>query len=554
MKKISQAMFGSALALMTACGSESSFPEVTHIPCMTPSSSVNWSLIGVDGTLLCKDEITGSPSVVVNGVFSVTESPYERTISYYTAEKTPKRIHDAEYIDGGFCTEDLIPVVEKEQGITFIRKSGEEAFALNEYALGPGDETKHVQAVNAYFSDGLCLYKNEDGHYGYINTKGDIVIGEYAYANPFSEGLAVVGGKLEDESEDDLCFEVIDTKGKTVAKLDVAFNPDNVRPAVYSDGLLFFGGKVFNRKGEIAFRLSDKIEELYPFCHGYAIFMDEEMNYGLVNNNGEIVIRAGEYDNAYIAGERVYFADYDGQTVCFDFKGNRIFRSEHLIVPVGRDRCVLKSRKDCYFTDYDGESIDTDSYDNIVVPVDIYMPNLFLAYIDNDNADYVQWVKSDYYDAAGAVRSVLSTLTEEGIGAIHPGMSVMELRNYYDMGESSRHAYDYWNNFEGISGKGNLKTSYRVQFTEYMADYSEYNPDARVGHIIININANDVEVSDAGTRIREAVLSYLNQIGFELGGHNDDWMDEAWDIYRSDRHDYLIAINKDGSRLCLEAN
>lgn len=554
MKKISQAMFGAALALMTACGSESSFPEVTHIPCMTPSSSVTWSLIGVDGTLLCKNEITGSPSVVVDGVFSVMKVSYERTISYYTAEKPPKRIHDAEYVDGGFCTEDLIPVVEKGQGITFIRKSGKEAFAFNEYALGPNDETKHVQAVNAYFSDGLCLYKNEDGHYGYINTKGDVVIGEYAYANPFSEGLAVVGRKLGDESEKVRCFEVINTNGKTVAKLDVPFNSDNARPAIYSDGLLFFGGKVFNRKGEIAFRLSDKIEEVYPFCHGYAIFMDEEMNYGLINNNGEIVIRAGEYDNAYIAGERVYFADYDGQTVCFDFKGNRIFRSEHLIVPVGRNRCVLKSRKDCYFTDYDGESIDTDSYDDIVVPVDIYMPNLFLAYIDNDNADYVQWVKSDYYDAAGAVRSVLSALTKEGIGAIHPGMSVMELRNYYDMGESSKHAYDYWNNFEGVSGEGNLKTSYRVQFTEYMADYSEYNSDAKVGHIIVNINAEDVDVTDAKARIRQAVLSYLDQLGFMSVGHNDDWMDEAWDIYRSDKHNYLIAFSEDGLKLCLEGN
>ena len=553
MKKISQAMFGAALALMTACGSESSFPEVTHIPCMTYSSSVNWSLIGVDGTLLCKNEITGSPSVVVDGVFSVTKVSYERTISYYTAEKTPKRIHDAEYVDGGFCTEDLIPVVEKGQGITFIRKSGKEAFTFNEYALAPDDKTKHVQAVNAYFSDGLCLYKNEDGHYGYINTKGDVVIGEYVYANPFSEGLAVVGRKLGDESEQVRCFEVINTNGKTVAKLDVPFNSDNARPAIYSDGLLFFGGKVFNRKGEIAFRLSDKIDMVYPFCNGYAIFEDEEMDYGLIDKNGEIVIRAGEYDCAYIANDRVYFRDYDDQTICYDFNGDRIFKSANAIIPVGKNRCVLEGRKDCYFTDYDGESIDTDSYDNIVVPVDIYMPNLFLAYIDND-ADYVQWVKSDYYDAAGAVRSVLSALTKEGIGAIHPGMSVMELRNYYDMGESSKHAYDYWNNFEGVSGEGNLKTSYRVQFTEYMADYSEYNSDAKVGHIIVNINAEDVDVTDAKARIRQAVLSYLDQLGFMSVGHNDDWMDEAWDIYRSDKHDYLIAFSEDGLKLCLEGN
>ena len=122
------------------------------------------------------------------------------------------------------------------------------------------------------------------------------------------------------------------------------------------------------------------------------------------------------------------------------------------------------------------------------------------------------------------------------------------------MGESSKHAYDYWNNFEGVSGEGNLKTSYRVQFTEYMADYSEYNSDAKVGHIIVNINAEDVDVTDAKARIRQAVLSYLDQLGFMSVGHNDDWMDEAWDIYRSDKHDYLIAFSEDGLKLCLEGN
>lgn len=552
MKQFYQILFGTALIAMTACGSKSSLPEVTHIPAF--SSSNYCSLVGVDGTLLCKDEINGEPSVVVNGIFSVTKVPYERTISYYTAEKSPKRINDVEYINGGFCTEDLIPVVEKEQGITFIRKSGEEAFALNEYALGPDDKTKHVQAVNAYFSDGLCLYENEYGHYGYINTKGEVVIGEYIYANPFSEGLAVVGGKLEDESGNGFQFEVIDTKGKTVAKLDVPFNSDNARPAIYSDGLLFFGGKVFNRKGEIAFRLSDKIDMIYPFCNGCAIFEDEELDYGLIDKNGEIVIRAGEYDNAYIARERVYFADYDGQTICFDFEGNRVFKSEYSIVPISKNRCVVKSRKDCYFTDYDGESIDKISYENIFVPDCIYTSNLFLAYICSTDSNYIKWVKSDYYDADTAIKSVLGALTKEGVGVICPGMPVTELTAYYNMGESSEHAYDYWNNFEGVSGAGQLKTRYRVQFTEYIADYSEYNPDAKVGHIIIEIDADDVDVTDARTRIRQAILSYLDQIGFTFGGHNDDWMDEAWDIYRSDRHDYLIAVNRNGSKLCLEAN
>lgn len=553
MKKLYQILLGVALATMTACGSKDSFPEVTHIPYQN-ASTLYCGLVGVDGTILYKDELEEVPSVVVNGIFSVTESSLwdERTISYYAAEKSPKKINDSEYIDGGFCSENLIPVVEKGHGISFIRKNGEEAFTLNEYSLEPNGETKHIQAVNAYFSDGLCLYKNEDGHYGYINTKGEVVIGEYTFAQPFSEGLAVVGGEIGRDSEHDNHFMVINTKGEEVAELNVAFNQANT-PAIYSEGLLFFGGKVFNRKGEIAFRLSDNIEQIFPFCNGYAIFEDEELDFGLINNKGEIVVRAGVCDNAYIAMDRVYFSD--DQTVCFNFKGDQVFRTERLIVPVSKNRCVVKSRKDCYFTDYDGKPIDKESYDYINVPLyGIYTPNLFLAYIYNNNANYIQWVKSDYYDADGAVKSVLDALNKNGVGAIQLGMPVVELKEYYNMGDSSRHAYEYWNNFEGESGKGNLKTSYQVQFTEYIADLFEYNPDAKVGHIIINIDHDNVLVTDADERIRQATISYLNQIGFMQVGRNDDWMDEAWDIYKSSNHNYLIAVNTDGSKLCLEAN
>lgn len=567
-------MFGAALALMTACGSESSFPEVTHIPCMTSSSSLNWSLIGVDGTLLCKDEITGSPSVVVNGVFSVTKSsafrinsldlklmieqlnspdytklgPNDNAISYYTAGTSLERINDTEYLDGGFCTEDLIPVVEKAQGITFIRKDGEVAFTFNEYKPEYTDHSWRVAAVNGYFSDGLCLYKTDDGCYGYINAKGEPIINGYVYANPFNEGLAIVGGKVKDNGNGyDNHFEIINTKGETVAKLDVAFDLDDVGSTIYSDGLVFFGGKVFNRKGEIAFRLSDKIDMVYPFCNGYAIFEDEEMDYGLIDKNGEIVIRAGEYDCAYIANDRVYFRDYDDQTICYDFNGDRIFKSANVIIPVGKNRCVLKGRKDYWFTDYNGEPIDNNSYDNIDTPVDVYTPNLFLAYIYNATSNYIKWVNSDYYDTDAAVESVLNQLNKTGVGSIKIGMSMMKWKDY-----CLNHPYEYGNNFRNVSMDGKLETEYHVEFSEYMDDYS--NQDAVVKHIFIDVDCDNVHVTDAKARIRQAVLSYLNQIGFMPGGHNDDWRGEAWDIYRSNKHDYLIAINKDGSKLCLEAN
>lgn len=63
-----------------------------------------------------------------------------------------------------------------------------------------------------------------------------------------------------------------------------------------------------------------------------------------------------------------------------------------------------------------------------------------------------------------------------------------------------------------------------------------------------------IDASNVAKRIREATISYLDKIGFIYDFHNDDWMNEAWDIYKSSNHNYLIAVNEDGSKLCLEAN
>ncbi|MCM1352375.1 MAG: WG repeat-containing protein [Alistipes senegalensis] len=538
-------LLGLLMSSTTSCDKHGSMPEITHLP-FKAAKSDNWGLIGTDGTVLFEDEFYKTPSAVVNGVFRVENS--DGRLQYFTIGKTPKAINNKSYIAGGFCTEDLIPVVTEEEGISFLKKNGDIAFIFEEY------EGVRITAVNSYFSDGLCLFKTEDNKYGYIDTEGHVVIQpKYRYATPFCEGIAVVDDETKYTFGSD--FNIIDIQGEKIAKLNTDMTADKIVSSynLYSDGLLYFGGKVFDRKGEVAFRLLNKIDGILPYHHGFAVFEDEDDNYGLLNNKGEIVVRAKYDEPGHVTKDRAFFVEDETETECIDFNGERIFKSEYPIIPVADNRCIIRTKKEFYFADYNGTPLDKNSYSYILLPSAPY-PNLFLAYVHDRNWSCTQWVHSDYYDAEAHIASVLNKLNKKGIENIEMGMSILELKKYYDMGSHSNSAYKYWGTFNGITGSGNLKTTYKIHFTDWMADYSGYNRDALVGHVIINLDWDDVTVTNAGKRIREAIPTYLENIGFYRRGHTDDWEGEAWDIYMSNHHDYLIAVSEDGQKLTLEKN
>lgn len=522
-----------------------SFPDVDYVPFKT-SENDNWGLISVDGKPLFEDEFDHEPSISVNGVFFVENDKGE--ISYFLSDKKPKQINNDTYISGGFYTEGVIPVVKEEHPVSFINKDGKEILSLGEA------DGKRISAVNAYFSDGLMLFVTEEGKYGYINPKGQIVVKPiYDEAYPFSESVALV--KMQDK------YILIDTSGKEVAHfkqdLEAGYLP------LFFDGLLSNGNKVFDKKGNLAFRSPSRWNRVYPFYNGCAIF-EEEGSYGLIDKQGETVIRA-KYDKGIkkIGNSYVGINEEKGakmSVVFFDEEENKLGELEDIedFSMFTQDRFIVKDQGEYYFIDSEGKAIDKNNYKIIAIPNSrsYYNTNqLFLSFLYrflNWSENCCMWISSDFYPAQEAVSSVLGVLNTNGVGNIRLGMPLRDLRRFYNMGESDSHSYDFWNNFEGQSGKGNLKTSYQVQFSDYISEYYGYNDDATVKHIIINIDRNSVWCSNSEGRLYNATLDFLKSIGFTKSGHNDDWLDEAWDIYSSNKYNYFIAVNKDGSKLCLE--
>lgn len=138
-------------------------------------------------------------------------------------------------------------VVVRER-LRFVNKDGEVVINPNENGY----------EIYGGFHDGLALVK-KDGKYGYINTKGKLVIDAvYDYAEDFSEGRAIVGNSGYGASGDHVQYGVIDKNGKTIVKL--------------------------------------KYDAIGNFSEGMA-WVEKDGKYGYVNKNGKVVVKV-KYDSA----------------------------------------------------------------------------------------------------------------------------------------------------------------------------------------------------------------------------------------------------------------
>lgn len=356
-------------------------------------------------------------------------------------------------------------------------------------------------------------------------------------------------------------FSVIDCSGKEIAQLKeikevLAWNN------MYSNETFTKGNKAFNKKGELVFRSPAKWNTLLPFNGDYTMFLDENDECGIINNKGEVVVRAKYNWGIRNIGKNFVGVEQSDSKYSLSFlddNENRIEKLEDIedfsLFTV--DKGIVQEQNEYYFIDYSGKALDKKNYSFIYIPSiisSIWYPNsLFLSYLQKENSSSMKMVKSDYYPSQEAISSVLNVLNTRGVGNIQMGMSLQAAMKYYNMGDSDKHSYDYWDNFEGIEGIGNLKTNYRIQFNDYISDYSGYNYNTTIRHIIINIDRSEVTCSNAEKRLHDAAINYLKNIGFTKTGHTDDWMDEEWDIYSNDKYSYYIAVNKDGSKLCLES-
>lgn len=540
MKTRNLIMFAVAVSLLASCNSgKSSMPEIEYVPFKTSANS-DWGLMGTDGKVLFDDEFKYYPSMAVNGVFKVSD---DDGVKYYSASENPELLVNESFATGGYYTEGVIPVAKENSCITLINIKGEEVAKLDKY------KEKNIIFTNSFFTDGMLLFGTDDSKFGFVNNKGEVVVvPDFDYAVPYSEGLAIVGKYKKGDGV--MEYSVIDTKGEPVAELKYDdFNPDDMlsTPA-FSDGILVFGNKAVGRDGKILFRSpSDWI--ITDFEDGYANFY-EDGKWGLIDRKGEVVIQA-DFDypiekcgNVFMTSEEGGYEE-GGDLLFLDKEGKETDKIENIYnYQVLSDNIIIVSEygnTDCYLVDNAGKPVNNENYNMIEGP------DSFLT---------IQWVQSDYFPADEVVSSLLGDLDENGIGDFQFFVTVEDIQQMgYNLGDSDNYSYSYQINFEGIEGKYGFSTMYTAEFSDYVADYFDYNYQSYIESVLINIIYNgDIEYNNMGEKMNSAVKKYFEGKGYQCVAEDiaDTIGDkyDTWDCYQTPSG-VGLAVSSDATQIIM---
>ena len=205
-----------------------------------------------DSVVPLRDTVSPYVSSVFNGYFFAETGPYDKDFpdGHYTLYKfgeKPEPVKGCEdLVSVGYMCEGIMPVVKKNERITFIDGNGDVRLTLNPI------DGREITWAQSFVSEGLIAVKDIKGLWGYINAKGEVAVPlKYSNAELFSEGLAVV--RKGDDS-----YRVIDTTGKTVFKLKKGDCPQGA----FYNGLIRYNNKreeswgLLDRKGHKVCRLT----------------------------------------------------------------------------------------------------------------------------------------------------------------------------------------------------------------------------------------------------------------------------------------------------------
>lgn len=361
-------------------------------------SGDNWGLVDAKGEFLFEDEFSNRPSAVVNGYFYVQEGD---GYSVYKAEKTPKPVNDLTGLKAvGFYKDGLIPVVRRNEPISFVDADGNTRFTL-----------KDVDGVNVtgcanFFINGRCAICTADGRWGAIDTDGNVVIKpKYNNAMYFIEDYVVA---IDEESGE---ASVLDKDGNVKAPISCnvvwgnSFNDGySVGVTQESDDTEFL---LIKENGEFT-RLPSSVKNVRGWNDRYIIYNTDEGSCGIMTVEGEITVRA-KYDdmellaNGKFMGERngkyMYVNPDNGETEPIGKNASPAIKYPYIMNLIfGFDFEMVSENDDdeMQLRSYNGDKIGKPMY----------------RYKGSVDVDYLY---SDYYDYDAATQAVVDMFDDRGL-------------------------------------------------------------------------------------------------------------------------------------------
>ncbi len=499
---------------LTNCGSSNgdSLEMMEYIPVKTEQDG-KWGMLGKDNKVYLEDEFKNEPSAVINGIFSVEEENGYTLYKFDKKKPTPIK-NGEDLISAGYCQDGLIPVAYKHSRITIINNSGDKKAELL-----PVKGKEIVESHPAY-QEGMLAVKTEDNLWGFVDTKGSpIVAPKYNYVMDYSDGVAIV----TTEKDDKTTYTAINKKGEKLFDFKSSYTPMGS----------FRYGKVFandgndhviilDKKGEVS-KLNSKVAYVRDWNEKNIVFVNSEGNCGVIDYNGEILVRA-KYKDIQLLPTGNFLVLEDDEASIMNHKGDvvkKIDDAKEGAAALGEFGIFARDGKLYQLYNNNGEIVKNAEFTN-------YGLNKSLSYR----------ISSDYFNMEGMAQKVAELISDNGVGKykLNANPSTM-FSNPYD------HRYSELERFDELTIEG-FKYSIKVlgYFSSSIAisDYDSYyyssnykwNPDSKLESLLILVEAE----SDLGSEAVTTIAKVLSSKGFK---------DDA----ASSKDDMAVSVLSKGSEL-----
>lgn len=481
--------------LLTSCDFGGKSSKVTHYP-FKESKKDKWGLVDSKGKVLVENEFEETPTCVSDGIFFVKGN---KGYEMYSVDNPQKPIGDI-YKRVTLFTDDITPTVKEAEGIKYIDKKGNVKFEL---------PLKYIYATS--FENGYSLiWEKEDGIYkvGAMSVSGEILSFKHFCINKALSDGTFIATKIDDDSK----IYVIDKKG------DVKLEIDSERVMFSSD-------------------------------NSYYIFYDDEAEkYGVRKRSGDIIVRA-KYDKLLFSDDakHIAFSD-DGSCGIMDIKGNILVKPRYDNIIPCKDRFVAKKGESFGLLNMKEDKILNFNYDALLfIPgsdnlVAIKQEDESIYIIDKNGKDIAEFsdfeldysyydharVKSDYFDVADCIKSMLSpgNMTIDdlfGYSGLNPSDCADKQGESYsksDIGYTNRWLpskelgeCDYGKLSYSLGFDKVVVTSY--DYDDYWESYPHYSYSSKPCNMLkIQLMGNVETTTHFTKKIAEKIAGVLQELGY----------------------------------------
>lgn len=318
-----------AMIMWSCSGSDEYSYQAHYLPVQLVGSS-KWSIMNLKtGEIIARDAFTNAPGAVVSDMFYVMNE--NGTYDYYNVANPTKPVNSESYGSvTSFADNGLAVVSHRGKALEVINTRCEVVKTLPDNV-----------AQCSMFCNGRAAYQTDDGLWGYINERGDTVIGaKYISVNAFlhADYAVVVDGNQAADST--MQFTVIDKQGNEMFNANAKeygiiqpFYVSGVLPVLKGDTIV-----CLNENGKEVPNPNDNHQAVdkagwtdYSRTAANLFIVSKDKKAGLVDKDNNVLIPVS-WDRLVDVSTDRYIAVRDSVCNIVDGKGNAVGKEKFVHV------------------------------------------------------------------------------------------------------------------------------------------------------------------------------------------------------------------------------